>query len=118
MLVTMRVFDEQQQETIRYQTSINALALIETAKDREAFVREKGKAFAQGAVPFYGREFIRAVQADDARETEMTATHAAMAAWLADHLFGGVSEAEFVRCDLEFNLHPTGMVIYNRKQSG
>ncbi|CAB3775294.1 hypothetical protein LMG29542_08676 [Paraburkholderia humisilvae] len=38
-----------------------------------------------------------------------------MAAWLSGHLFAGVSEAEFAHCDLEFNMHPTGMVVYNRK---
>ncbi|WP_059933700.1 MULTISPECIES: hypothetical protein [unclassified Burkholderia] len=115
MLVKMRVFDESQKETIRFQTAIDAPALIAIAKDREAFVREKGKAFAQGAVPFFGGEFIKAVQADDAREIEKNAMQAAMAAWLCDHIFSDVSEAEFVRCDLEFNLHPTGMVVYNRK---
>ena len=64
---------------------------------------------------FFGEEFIKAVQAGEKQEIEKTAMQAAMAAWLSDHIFGGVSEAEFLRCDLEFNMHPTGMVVYNRK---
>lgn len=115
MLVKMRVFDENQQVTIHYQTAINASALIQVAKPREATMLEKGKEFTQGAVPFFGEEFIKAVRADNKVEIEKSAMQAAMAAWLSDHLFAGVSEEEFARCDLEFNMHPTGMVVYNRK---
>jgi len=115
MLIKMRVFDEVQQETVRYQTEINASALIQIAEPRKTMVREKGREFTQGAVPFFGGEFIKAVQADNKREIEKSAMEAAMAAWLFDHVYGGISEAEFQRCDLEFNLHPTGMVVYNRK---
>ncbi|CAB3775295.1 hypothetical protein [Paraburkholderia humisilvae] len=50
MLVKMRVFDENQQVTIHYQTTINASALIQVAKPREATMREKGKQLTQGAV--------------------------------------------------------------------
>uniref|UniRef100_UPI003BEEE04E hypothetical protein n=1 Tax=Burkholderia arboris TaxID=488730 RepID=UPI003BEEE04E len=49
MLVKMRVFDENQQETVYFQTAINAQALIEIAKDREAFMREKGGGFKSEA---------------------------------------------------------------------
>lgn len=115
MLVNVRVFDENQNKTIHFQTEINAEAMILIAKDREALVREKGRSFTQGAVPFFGGEFIKAVQADDEREINKSAIEAAMAAWLYDHVYCGVSEVEFLRSELEFNLHPTGMVVYNRR---
>lgn len=114
MLVKMRVFDESQEEVVYYQTEINASGLVQVAKEREPMMREKGKAFTQGAVPFFGEQFIKAVQADDEVEIKKCAMQAAMAAWLADSIYGGVGEDIFKACDLEFNLHPTGMVIYNR----
>lgn len=115
MLVKMRVFDENQQVTIHYQTEINASALIDIGRPRLAVAREKGKTFTEGAVAFFGEEFIKAVQADNKHDIEKAALEAALAAWLSDHVFSGVTEAQFVRCDLEFNMHPTGMVVYNRK---
>ncbi len=115
MLIGMRVFDENQQETVHFQPEINAEAMISIAKERETWVREKGRSFTQGAVPFFGGAFIKAVRADDEREINKSAIEAAMSAWLYDHVYGGISEAEFLRSQLEFNLHPTGMVVYNRR---
>ncbi|CNI57063.1 hypothetical protein [Yersinia ruckeri] len=49
MLIKIRVFNELQEEVIFYQTEIDPVAMIDIARSREDMVREKGKAFAQGA---------------------------------------------------------------------
>lgn len=114
MLIKMRIFNEFQEEVIFYQTEIDAGAMIKIARSREDMVREKGKAFAQGAVPFYGQQLIEAVKIDDQKEIETCAINAAMAAWLCDSIFSGVTSQEFKASNLDFSLHPTGMVVYKR----
>lgn len=114
MLIQVRIFDEAQQEIAFFQTEINPHGLFKVAKTREEFVREKGADFAQGAVPFCGGEFIKAVQSEDIKAIEKSAMEAAMAAWLFDSIYGGLSEAEYAKSTLQFNLHPTGMVVFNR----
>lgn len=114
MLVIVRVFDEHQAEVIYFEQSINAAGIITLAKSREPLMRAKGKAFTQGSVAFLGKDFVRAVREKDALQIEKTAMQAVMTAWLYDSIYCDVSEDVFKRCNLEFNLHPTGMVVYSR----
>jgi hypothetical protein len=115
VLIKVRVFDDAQQETIFFQTKINLLALFKIAKKREDTFRDKGWEFTQDAVPFFGGEFIQAVQREDVKAIERSAIQAAMTAWLADSIYGGITQDDYKKCFLEFNLHPTGLVVFNRK---
>ncbi|MFC0269631.1 hypothetical protein [Kushneria aurantia] len=114
MLIKVRVFDEKQEEVVFYQTEINADAMIKIAEPRVGMVQEKGKAWAQGAVPFFGKQLVDAVKLDDEKEVEKNAIQAAMSAWLFDSIFEGVTAQQFKASDLDFSLHPTGMVVYRR----
>lgn len=114
MLVIVRVFDEHQVEVVHFEQNINAAGIITLAKSREPLMRAKGKTFTQGAVAFLGKEFVIAVRQQDALQIEKTAMQAVMSAWLYDSIYCDVTEDVFKRCNLEFNLHPTGMVVYNR----
>ncbi|MDM2974059.1 hypothetical protein OGY62_14850 [Citrobacter sp. CK198] len=118
MLIKVRVFNDVQVEILYYETEINAAQLIEVATGRVDTVRRNGKAWAQGAVPFFGKELVEAVMRDNPEEIERNAISAAMAAWLCDSEFQGVTAEEFKASDLDFSLHPTGMVVYNRKWIG
>ncbi|MFE0587914.1 MULTISPECIES: hypothetical protein [Pantoea] len=115
MLIKVRVFNESQEEIVYYQTEINPEPMLEIAASRVSMVREKGKAWAQGAVPFFGQELVNAVKKDDEQEIERNAISAAMAAWLCDSEFHGVTAEEFQASNLDFSLHPTGMVVYRRE---
>jgi hypothetical protein len=115
VLIKVRVFDEAQQEIVYYQNEINLDNLFMVAKSREDMIREKGREFAQGAIPFFGGEFIKAVQKEDKTGIEKSAIEAAMAAWLYDSIYDGVTKEMYRHSFLEFNLHPTGMVVFNRK---
>ncbi|MGL4032752.1 hypothetical protein ACR3LQ_00455 [Kosakonia cowanii] len=118
MLIKVRVFNEVQVEIMYYQTEIDAAQLTEVAKGRVDMVRNNGKAWAEGAVPFFGKELVDAVVRDNPEEIERNAINAAMAAWLCDSEFQGVTAEQFMASNLDFSLHPSGMVIYNRKWIG
>lgn len=115
MLINVKVNNVNLETVIEYQTEINAEAMIEFAKEREPLMREKGKTFAQGAVPFWCEELVKAVEADDEKKIEYAAINSAMTAWLADSIYSGLTEREFLASDLYFTLEPTGMVLYTRK---
>lgn len=115
MLINVKVNNVNLETFIEYQTEINAKAMVEFAKEREPMMREKGKTFAQGAVPFWCTELVKAAEADDQEKLEYAAINSAMAAWLADSIYSGLTEREFLASDLYFTLEPTGMVLYTRK---
>lgn len=114
MLINIKVMDENLDLAIEYQTEINAAPIIEFAKEREQLIREKGKAFAQGAVPFWCGELVKAAKADDREALEYAAINSAMAAWLSDSIYDDLTENQFLASDLNFTLQPTGMVVYTR----
>jgi hypothetical protein len=96
-------------------TCVDPVALMVMAESREALVRAKGAEFAMGAVPHFAAELVALVKANAAQKAlEMSALNVAMAAWLADSVFGGLTAEEFVRSDLRFTLLPTGAVMYQR----
>ncbi|EDT5719915.1 hypothetical protein GLZ14_20600 [Salmonella enterica] len=115
MLINVKVNNVNLETVIEYQTEVNAEAMIEFAKERAPMMREKGKTFAQGAVPFWCGELVKAVEAGDEEKIEYAAINSAMTAWLADSIYSGLTEREFLASDLYFTLEPTGMVVYTRK---
>ncbi|HBU3503367.1 TPA: hypothetical protein MCW43_004971 [Klebsiella pneumoniae] len=115
MLINVKVNNINLETVIEYQTVVDAEAMIEIAKEREPMMREKGKTFAQGSVPYWCGELVKAVQAGDEERIEYSAINSAMTAWLADSIYSGLTENEFLASDLYFTLEPTGMVRYTRK---
>lgn len=94
---------------------INGEALISIAKSKEKLVREKGAEFTQGAIPFWGGELVKLTkQGLIGTEVEETAIQVAMAAWLFEHVYGGLSRKTFLQSSLVFTMYPGGAVRYDR----
>lgn len=95
--------------------AVDAPTLIEISKERADLARTKGKNFTEGAVPFFATELLRAAQRGDSEdELHKQAIKVAIAAWLADWIYGGVTEVEFAKSNLHFTLLPSGAVKYDR----
>lgn len=95
--------------------AVDAPTLIKVSKGRVDLARTKGQSFTEGAVPFFATELLQAAQRGESEdEMHKQAINVAMAAWLADSLYGGVSEADFTKSNLHFTLLPGGAVKYDR----
>lgn len=96
-------------------TTIDATHLIAVAESKVAFARSKGRVFTEGAVPFFAVELLNAAQQganDD--DLDRHSINVSLAAWLAESIYGGVNEDEFVNSNLHFTLLPSGAVKYDR----
>lgn len=96
-------------------TTIDATHLITVAESRVPLAHSKGRSFTEGAVPFFAAELLNAAQRganDD--ELEQHTINVSLAAWLADSIYHGVSEDEFVNSNLHFTLLANGAVKYDR----
>jgi hypothetical protein len=94
---------------------INAVELMVNAMTREDLARTKGRAFTAGAVPYRAGELIKAIHADkSATEVQSAAINAAIAVWLVDLVFEGVSPEAFMNSNLRFTMLPGGAVRYDR----
>lgn len=114
VILQFKFFNTEQQETALFQTEIDLNGLVAVAESKREMIREKGKSFAQSAVPFWASELVKAMEANDEQAMGRHAIQAAMAAWLADSVFDGATKADYESSYLEFNVHPTGMVVLNR----
>lgn len=100
-------------------TEVDALNLMIAAESREELAREKGQVWTEGAIPFWAEEMVKAMTArQPVKELERHATNAAMAAWLADSIFSGLTSEQFAASDLIFTLLPNGAVRYDRVPAG
>lgn len=98
---------------------IDPVALMVLAESKEDFIRSKGRAFAQGAVPYWAAEAFNAAKGGrDERELEAIAQKVALAAWLVGSIYDDVSPEEFVKSNLHFTLLPGGAVKYDRIVTG
>ena len=94
---------------------IDAMHLITVAESKVPLARSTGRDLTEGAVPFFAAEFLNAAQRGaDADELERLSINVSLAAWLADSIYGGVSEDEFVNSNLHFTLLANGAVKYDR----
>lgn len=96
-------------------TTIDPTHLIAVAESKIALARSKGRVFTEGVVPFFAAELLNAAQQganDDGLEQH--SINVSLAAWLADSIYGGVTEDEFVNSNLHFTLLPSGAVKYDR----
>lgn len=96
-------------------TAIDATHLIAVAESRIELARSMERSFNEGAVPFFATELFNAAQCG-ANEDELVrhSVNVSLAAWVADLLYGGVSEDDFVNSNLHFTLLPDGSVKYDR----
>lgn len=95
--------------------AIDATHLVAVAESKVPLARSTGRDFTEGAVPFFAAELFNAAQRGaDSEELERLSINVSIAAWLADSIYGGVSEDEFVNSNLHFTLLPNGAVKYDR----
>lgn len=96
-------------------TAVDGTHLVAISESRVAMAREKGRAFTEGAVAFFAAEMLKAAQAGASNDAlEGQAFNVAMSAWLAESIFGGVSEDDFVNSNLHFTLRADGSVKSER----
>lgn len=115
MLIRVYSADSEMRTSLIGEAHVDALRLMIMAESREAEARKRGRAWTAGAVPFFAQELIASAQARKPKEEiEIHAASAAMAAWLCDSIYDGVSAELFARCDIVFTLLPNGAVQYDR----
>lgn len=118
MLVLVYSMDETTQTQLVGETKIDALRLTIMAESREKEARDRGRAWTAGAVPFFAQQLIVAAKTKKSKkEVEMHAANAAMAAWLCDSIYDGVTAEDFTHSNLVFTLLPSGAVKYDRVPS-
>ncbi|MTV56381.1 hypothetical protein [Pseudoduganella buxea] len=97
------------------ETQVDALRVIIMAESREEEARKRGRTWTKGVVPFFAQKLIAAAKDNMSKdEVEMHAANAAMAAWLCDSIYDGVTAEAFTRSDIVFTLLPNGAVKYDR----
>lgn len=115
MLISVYRMDETMQTKLIGATEVDALRLTIMAESREAEARKRGRAWTAGAVPFFAEELIAAAKAKKSKsEIEMHAANAAMAAWLCDSIYDGLTADVFIQSDIVFTLLSNGAVKYDR----
>jgi len=115
MLIRVFTTDDNGQTALAAEMEIDAAALIEMARPREAQARDMGQDWTGGAIPFFVQELVNALENSQAHEEiETQALNAAMTAWLYDSIYDGVTEEVFAGCDLVFTISPGGVVQYDR----
>lgn len=118
MLISVFSMDETMQTKLVGETEVDPLRLTIMAESREAEARKRGRDWTAGAVPFFAQALIMAAKAKKSKkEIEMHATNAAMAAWLCDSIYDGVTAEAFLQSDIVFTLLSSGAVKYDRLPS-
>ncbi|SMG61528.1 hypothetical protein SAMN06265784_1232 [Paraburkholderia susongensis] len=85
------------------------------AESKEDLVREKGEEWAAGAIPFFGGELINVMKAGElGKAVDKAAIELAMAVWLFDSIYCGLSPEVFVKCDLDLTMWHDGTVVCTR----
>jgi tRNA(fMet)-specific endonuclease VapC len=115
MRIETKVIGEAGDVVFQGQTEVDALALMVMAETRENLARSKGRAFTEGAIPFFGAQLVEAARSGKSEaEVGKEAMNVALAAWLADSIYGGVTAEAFMKSDLRFTMYPGGAVKYDR----
>ena len=115
MRIETLAVDDTGQLVFQGQTEVDALNLMVMAETRESLVRSKGRAFTAGAIPFFGAQLVEAARSGKGqREVEKAALDVALAAWLVDSIYDGVTAETFMNSDLRFTMFPGGAVKYDR----
>lgn len=115
MRIETQVVDEAGRLVFQGQTEVDALALMVMAETRENLAHSKGRAFTEGAIPFFGAQLVEVARSGKSQaEVENAALDVALAAWLADSIYGGVTAEAFMKSNLRFTMYPGGAVKYDR----
>ena len=88
--------------------------LIEIAKERESTAREKGAEWTAGAVSFFGKEVVTAVNTGENDDVSKAITNMLMASWLFDSLYCGITAAHYLTSDMKFTIGLDGTVAHTR----
>ncbi len=114
MNVHLKALNERGELYFESEVAIDPMHLIKFARERAPMFRAKGQAFAEGSVPFYGSEMLKAAQAGDADGVHFNAINAAMGVWLSESIFGSLTETEFIHSNLHLTVRADGAVKVDR----
>jgi hypothetical protein len=115
MRIETRVIDVSGRVAFEGATEVDALALMVMAESREDLARSKGRAFTEGAIPFFGAQLVEAARSGKGQaELEKAAIEVALVAWLVDSIYDGVGAEAFMKSNLRFTMYPGGAVKYDR----
>jgi hypothetical protein len=115
ILIETMVIDEAGQLAFDGLTEVDGLSLMVLAESREDLARSKGRGFTEGAIPFFASELVNVVRRGEPQEAvDKAAIDVALAAWLVDSIYGGVSAEAFLSSKLRFTMVPGGAVRYDR----
>lgn len=114
MQVHLKALDEGGTLYFEYSIPIDPIQLIEIARSREQLARENGRVFTEGSVPFFGKEMLEAAQEGNVEKVHAQALNAVMGAWLSEHVFDGLTAAEFAYSNLHFTFFSGGKVKFDR----
>lgn len=115
MILTVRVLDDAGAIAYHDDFPIDGMTLIVASEAREPMAREKGATWTAGAVPAFGCELAAATrQGVDRDKIHKLTIQMAMAAWVLDSVFGGLSAEDFLQTDSLFTVAANGVVRHDR----
>lgn len=112
MLINITVLDDAFSPVFKYQTEINQLNLMIIAESREKMVKEKGAEWTAGGVTFCGKQLVEKFNASNKKNPDLQkeATETAMALWLFQSIYCGVTAESFMKTNLDLRISPDGTV--------
>ncbi|MFZ6723595.1 hypothetical protein [Undibacterium sp. Ji49W] len=114
MNVTTLVLNTNGDPHFQSEEQYNIENLFEVAKEREMAVRQEGREWAAGAIPFFGKELVNAVKTGEHKDVSNAIIQMLMATWLFDFVYCGATAASYIKSDIEFTVAHDGSVAYNR----
>ena len=115
MLLTVRVFDAAGELAYHEDFPVDGLTLTIVGESREALAREQGAEWTAGDVPFFAGQVLGAVRLGAGRdEIHRQTLQMAMAAWVFDHVYGGLTAEAFLATDVMFSIEASGVVRQDR----
>lgn len=92
----------------------NADTLFSFAEDRIKLAREKGADWTAGAISFFGQQLVQAVKTGENDDVDMAVTNMALAAWVFDSVFGGITAETYRNSNFQFVVADNGVVSHTR----
>jgi len=118
MQIHLKALDASGQLYFELNETVDPYQLIEVSRERVSIAREKGQVFAEGAVPHFGSEMLKAAHEGRDEAVHRNACNAAMWAWLSSSIFDGLTEEEFIQSNLHFTFYADGPVKFDRIKVG
>lgn len=114
MKVTTLVLNAKGDPHFQSEDQFDIAALIEIAKARENNARDMGADWTAGAVTFFGREVVNAVNTGEHRDVSKAIIQMLMATWLFDSLYCGITTTHYIESDMKFTIAADGTVAHTR----